>query len=63
MEEPEGEDKEEGRGGRGEGEGRREGDDRRLLVLSCVRPFVTPWTAARQAPPSIEFSRQKYWSG
>ena len=32
-------------------------------VLSCVRLFVTPWTAARQAPLSMGFSRQGYWSG
>ena len=25
--------------------------------------FVTPWTAARQAPLSMGFSRQEYWSG
>ena len=31
--------------------------------LSCVRLFVTPWTAAHQAPPSMGFSRQEYWSG
>ena len=31
--------------------------------LSCVRLFVTPWTAARQAQPSMGFSRQEYWSG
>ena len=31
--------------------------------LSCVRLFVTPWTVARQAPLSMEFSRQEYWSG
>ena len=24
---------------------------------------MTPWTAARQAPLSIEFSRQEYWNG
>jgi len=24
---------------------------------------VTPWTVALQAPESMEFSRQKYWSG
>jgi len=24
---------------------------------------VTPWTVARQAPPSMGFSRQEYWSG
>ena len=28
-----------------------------------VRLFATPWTVARQAPLSIEFSRQEYWSG
>ena len=33
-------------------------------LLSCVRLFVTPWTLlARQAPLSMEFSRQEYWSG
>ena len=31
--------------------------------LSPVRLFVTPWTAAYQAPPSMGFSRQEYWSG
>ena len=31
--------------------------------LSHVRPFVTPWTVAYQAPPSMGFSRQEYWSG
>ena len=31
--------------------------------LGCVRLFVTPWTAAYQAPPSVGFSRQEYWSG
>ena len=31
--------------------------------LSCVRFFATPWTVAYQASPSIEFSRQEYWSG
>ena len=25
--------------------------------------FATPWTVARQAPLSVEFSRQEYWSG
>ena len=32
-------------------------------VLSYVRLFETPWTAAHQAPLSVEFSRQEYWSG
>ena len=31
--------------------------------LSCVRLFVTPWTTAYQAPPSMGFSRQEYRSG
>ena len=31
--------------------------------LSHVRLFATPWTVARQAPLSIELSRQEYWSG
>ena len=31
--------------------------------LSHVRFFATPWTVARLAPLSIEFSRQEYWSG
>ena len=31
--------------------------------LSRVRLFVTPWTIAHQAPPSMGFSRQEYWSG
>ena len=30
--------------------------------LSRVRLFVTPWTVTRQAPLSMEFSRQEYWS-
>ena len=32
-------------------------------VLSHVQLFATPWTAARQAPLSMGFSRQEYWSG
>ena len=31
--------------------------------LSRVRLFVTPWTVAYQAPPSMGFSRQECWSG
>ena len=31
--------------------------------LSCVQLFATPWTAACQAPLSMEFSRQEYWGG
>ena len=32
-------------------------------MLSQVRLFVTPWTVARQAPLSMGFSWQEYWSG
>ena len=31
--------------------------------LCCVRLLATPWTAAYQAPLSMGFSRQEYWSG
>ena len=31
--------------------------------LSCVQHFVTLWTVACQAPLSIGFFRQEYWSG
>ena len=34
----------------------------KVKSLSCVRLFATPWTAAHQAPPSMGFSRQEYWS-
>ena len=34
----------------------------KVKSLSRVRLFATPWTAARQAPPSMGFSRQEYWS-
>ena len=30
---------------------------------SCVRLLATPWIAAYQAPPSMGFSKQEYWSG
>ena len=32
-------------------------------VASRVRLLATPWTAVHQAPPSMGFSRQEYWSG
>ena len=32
-------------------------------MLSHVQLFATPWNAARQAPLSMEFCRQEYWSG
>ena len=35
----------------------------KVKSLSPVRLFATPWTAAHQAPPSMGFSRQEYWSG
>ena len=35
----------------------------KVKSLSRVRLSVTPWTAAYQAPPSMGFSRQEYWSG
>ena len=34
-----------------------------MKSLSRVRLFGTPWTVAYQAPQSMEFSRQEYWSG
>ena len=34
-----------------------------MKSLSHVRLFVTPWTVAYQASPSMGFSRQEYWSG
>ena len=34
-----------------------------MKVKSRVRLLATPWTAAYQAPPSMGFSRQEYWSG
>ena len=35
----------------------------KVKSLSHVWLFVTPWTEAHQAPPSMGFSRQEYWSG
>ena len=35
----------------------------KVKSLSSIRLLATPWTAAYQAPPSMEFSRQEYWSG
>ena len=34
-----------------------------MKPLSCVRLFAIPWIVAYQAPQSMEFSRQEYWSG
>ena len=33
------------------------------LVTKSYLTLVTPWTVARQAPLSLGFSRQEYWSG
>ena len=35
----------------------------KVKSVSRVQLFVTPWTVAYQAPPSMGFSRQEYWSG
>ena len=35
----------------------------KVKSLSRVRLLVTPWTAAYQAPPSMGFPKQEYWSG
>ena len=35
----------------------------KVKSLSRVRLLATPWTATYQAPPSMGFSRQQYWSG
>ena len=35
----------------------------KMKSLSHVQLLMTPWTVAYQAPPSIGFSRQEYWSG
>ena len=37
--------------------------EKKVKSLSHVRLFTTPWTAVYQAPLSMEFSRQEYWSG
>ena len=36
---------------------------KKVKLLSRVRLFATPWTGAYQAPLSMEFSKQEYWSG
>ena len=35
----------------------------KVKSLSSVQLFMTPWTAAYQAPPSMGFYREEYWSG
>ena len=39
------------------------GEVKLVKLLSRVWLFATPWTVAHQAPPSMGFSRQEYWSG
>ena len=34
-----------------------------LSCFSCVQLFMTPWTVVHQAPLSMGFSREEYWSG
>ena len=34
-----------------------------MRSLSCVRLFAAPWNIAYEAPLSLGFSRQEYWSG
>ena len=36
---------------------------KKVKSLSRVQLFATPWTATYQAPLSMGFSRQEYWSG
>ena len=45
------------------GLGRLDGAPGEVKSLSRVRLFATPWTVAHQAPLSMGFSRQEYWSG
>ena len=41
----------------------RKGKERKFKLLSHVQLFMTPWTVAYQAPLSMGFFRQGYWSG
>ena len=41
----------------------RKKERKKVKSLSRVRLFVTPWTVAHKAAPSMEFSRQEYWHG
>ena len=38
-------------------------ESEKVKSLSRVQLFATPWTVAYQAPPSMGFSKQEYWSG
>ena len=44
-------------------EAQRKKERKKEKSLSCVQFFVTPWTLAYQAPPSMGFSKQECWSG
>ena len=46
-----------------QGRGRAEAPGQLDGQLLTLRVFATPWTVAYQAPPSMGFSRQQYWSG
>ena len=35
----------------------------KVTSLSCTRLLATAWTTAHQAPPSMGYARQEYWSG
>ena len=37
--------------------------EKKVKLLSHVQLFATPWIVAYQAPPSMGFFRQEYWSG
>ena len=41
----------------------RKKERKKVKSLSCVQLFSAPWTVAHQAPPSMGFFRQEYWSG
>ena len=43
--------------------GTTKGKERKVKLFSHVQLFATPWTVAYQAPPSMGFSRQGFWSG
>ena len=51
------------RGMEGKGEVKGEVREPKYSSLSCVQLSLTPWTTARQAPLSMGFPRQEYWSG
>ena len=42
---------------------KKERKEKKMKSLSHVQLFAIPWTVAYQAPPSMGFSRQEYWSG